>query len=335
MPSPLTEILRAARTRTVPPHVGFAHYLGALALFFLSLEVITGVLLMIYYRPGAGAAHYSTAIIMDEVRLGWLVRSMHRWGSDMLIALGLLHMVRVYFSRAYQTPRQFNWAIGICLLALVMTLAFTGNLLPWDQYAYWHTDSARRTTASIPVLGNLLLALFWGGWEIGEEVLLRFYALHVGILPWLAASLLSFHFVLIWRFGIKEPSRPRSGPTALPVPFFPDFLVNLLIAALLVGGLLFSIAVLCPPSLSAPADPISPASQALPPWYILPVSELLRYLHGGSATLTVIAFYLFLFLVPVIDSKPVQTVGKKVLHRVLGCLVIAVWIFLGVRGYLR
>lgn len=335
MLTPLTELLRSARTRTVPAHVGLVHYLGALALFFLSLQIVTGILLMIYYRPGATAAHYSTAIIMDEVRLGWLVRSMHSWGSELVIVFGLLHMIRVYFSRAYQSPRQFNWGIGICLLVLVLILAFTGNLLPWDQYAYWHTDSARRTTAGIPLIGNLLLALFWGGWEIGEEVLLRFYALHVGILPWLAAFLLSLHLAMIWRFGIKEPARSEKDPHAVPVPFFPAFLVKLLIAVLLFSGLLLSLAVLYPPWLLQQADPISPPSQAPPPWYVLPVSELLRHLRGSLATLTVIAFFLLLFLVPVLDSNPAKPIWKKALQVTLGCMVIAAWVILGTKGYLR
>jgi cytochrome b6 len=333
--APLKEIIRTERQRTVPSHVNFLHYLGAVAFLFFFLEVATGILLMIYYRPSAAAAYHSTAIITDEVSLGWLIRSLHRWGSDFLILLCFLHLVRVYFSRAYQAPRQLNWLVGICLLVLILTLGFTGTLLPWDQYAYWYIDSARQTISGVPVLGSIILGLIWGGWDIGEEVLLRFYAFHVAVLPWLALALLSFHVLMIWRFGVKEPAQVSGSPQAPPITFVPDFILNLFIALLLLGGLLFSLAVVFPPALSHSADPLSPLSHAQPRWYLLAVRELLRHLHGGTAALGIITFLLLLFLVPVFDPNPVQPTWKKVLQRALGLLVIAAWILLGVRGYLR
>jgi cytochrome b6 len=328
------EIFRTERERTVPAHLTLLHYLGALALLFFIMEVATGILLMIYYRPSAGAAYYSTGIIMDEVRLGWLVRSVHRWGADLLILLVLLHMIRVYFARAYQAPRQLNWVMGICLLVLLVALGFTGILLPWDQYAYWYMDSARTTIANIPVLGNLLLALLWGGWEISEEVLLRFYALHVGVLPWLAITLLFLHLALVWRFGVQEPAGARTSASP-PTPFFPDFVVNLFIAALLTGGWLLTVAVCFPPTLLERADPLVPLVHAQPRWYLLPVRELLRGLPGGWAALAVLAFFVLLFLVPVLDRRAAQPTWKQVVHRSLGLLVIVTGVLLGVRAYLR
>jgi len=328
----LKEIIRSAGRRNVPAG---RHYFNALVLIFFCQQVITGILLMIYYRPSAEAAYYSTAIITDEVRLGWLIRSLHRWGSDLLVLLSLLHMIRVYFLRAYQAPRQLNWALGVCLLVLVLALGFTGTLLPWDQYAYWYMDSARWTIASVPLLGNALLALFWGGWEIGEEVLLRFYAFHVGVLPWLALSLLIARLLMVWRFGVKEPAGMPGDPRPRSTPLFPDFLVNVLITVLLVNGLLLSLAVFFPSSLSEQADPLSPLPDPPPRWYFLPLRELLRHLPGAAATLTVVAFFLVLFLVPALDAKPAQATWKKALQRTLGSLVIAGWVLLGVRAYLR
>ncbi len=332
--APFREILRAERERTVSGPVGVLRYLGALTLIGFFLEIATGVFLMVYYRPSAGAAYYSTGIIMDEVRLGWLVRSLHRWGADLLILFGFLHLTRVYFSRAYQVPRQLNWVIGILLLVLIIAMGLTGTLLPWDQYAYWYTDAARATLAGTPVLGSILLTLIWGGWEIGEEVLLRFYAFHVGVLPWLALSLLSLHVLLVWRMGIKEPARVEGTPQPLPTPFYPDFLVSLLIAVVLMGGLLVTLAVVFPPTLLEQADPLTPLSQAQPRWYLLPVRELLRDLPGGVAALTTIAFLLLLFLVPVLDRTTVQR-GRRLVQRTLGILVIAAWVLVSVRGCLR
>jgi quinol-cytochrome oxidoreductase complex cytochrome b subunit len=333
--APVVDILRQERDRTVPVETSRVYYLGALLVIFFLLEIATGILLMIYYRPSAGAAYYSTGIIMDEVRLGWLLRSVHRWGADLVILLGFLYVIRVYFWRGYQPPRQLNWVLGIVLLILVLTLGFTGTLLPWDQYAYWYTDSARETISAVPVLGNFILGVIWGGWDIGEEVLLRFYALHVGALPWLAASLLLLHVVLVWRFGITEPT-PNDGPSRRgAIPFFPDFLVNLFIAALLLAGLLLSVAVFAPPSLLARADPLSPLSHLQPRWYLLPVRELLRALPGPTAALSVMGFLLLLLLVPVIDGGPTPWRSRKIIQPALGWLVVGGWVLLGVLGYLR
>jgi quinol-cytochrome oxidoreductase complex cytochrome b subunit len=331
--APLKAVLRRERARLIPGGVGLRHYLGGLLLFFLGVQAVTGVLLMVYYRPSADAAYYSTGVIMDEVRFGWLVRSLHRWGSDLIVALLFLHLLRVYFSRAYRPPRQLNWALGILLLVLVVALAFTGTLLPWDQYAYWYVDSARKTVAAVPVFGDLLLGLFWGGWEIGEAVLLRFYAFHVGVLPWLVLSVLSVHVLLVWHFGAGEQTdaaEPRAG-----IPFYPDLLVHLLIAVLLVGGLLLSVAILLPPELTLRANAVSPYPHAQPRWYLLPVRELLRDLPPGAAAPTVLGFFVLLLLAPVLDRRPLPSPWWLRVQRLCGVAVIAAWVLLTVRAYWR
>ena len=333
--APLKELLRTERERTIPVHLSRWNYIGALALIFLLVQTATGILLMVYYRPSAAAAYFSTGIIADEVRLGWLMRSVHHWGSDLVILLGFLHLVGVYFARAYQPPRHLNWMIGLVLLMLILTLGFTGILLPWDQYAYWYIDSARGTISAIPVLGNLVLGLIWGGWELGEEVLLRFYTFHVGVLPWLAFSVLFLHLLLVWRFGIKQPAGSAGVVRPAATRFFPDFVANLFMVVLIVGGLLLSVAVIFPPVLLERADPLVPLSYAPPRWYLLPVRESLRGLPGVVAALAVVAFTLLLFLVPVLDRQPAPSTRNRIVQRALGILVIAAWILLGARGCLR
>lgn len=323
------------RTRTVPPHLTLFHYLGALALVLFAVELLTGALLMIYYRPSAGSAYSSVGLIMDEVRLGWLVHALHSWGAHFLLLLILLHVVRVYFSRAYRPPHQLNWAVGAALLLVVLALGFSGTLLPWDQRAFWYAESARRTLSDVPVLGKFLLGLFWGGWELGDEVLLRFYALHVGVLPWLAALTLGLHFVLVWRFGIAEPARRPPASDAPPMPFFPDFLVNVLMISLVVAGLLLSAAVLFPPVLAERADPLLRPSDLQPHWYLLPIGEVLRGLPSGLAAVAVLVFSSVFLLVPVLDRGMLRSRVGAILQRVIGLLVIAAWVALVARGYGR
>jgi quinol-cytochrome oxidoreductase complex cytochrome b subunit len=330
----LRQLFRVELERTVPAHTNFLHYLGALVFIFFCFQIITGILLMVYYRPSADAAHHSMVVIMDEVRLGWLVRSLHSWGSDLLIVLAILHMARVYFAHAYEAPRQLNWIAGVVLLLALLAFAFTGTLLPWDQYAYWSTYSAREIVAGIPLLGKILLDLLWGGREIGEEALLRFYVFHAGVLPWITVSFLFLHLFMIWRLGIREPSSVKESSDAFPTPFFPDFLLNLLIAVLIFLGVLISAAVLLPRVFLAEADPITVLGGVKPKWYFLPLHELLRHLSGGVTALVVSTFVLLLFLVPFLDRRPAPSMGRKVFLWALGLLAIASVSFLGVRGYL-
>jgi quinol-cytochrome oxidoreductase complex cytochrome b subunit len=325
----------ASLQRTLPARITLLHYLGGVAIVFFALQFLTGLLLVAYYRPSVEDAHASIRILSDEVRFGWLVRFLHHWGTHFLIVLVSLHAIRVYFSRAYRPPRGFNWVLGVSLLVLTLALAFTGTLLPWDQYAYWYIDSARATIARVPVLGNFMLGLMWGGWELGGEVLLRFYALHVGVLPCFALVALFLHFWVIWNVGISEPAGAADDKPREPVPLFPDFLVNLLIVTLLLGGLLLTAAVLYPPALGLPANPLEPLPEVHPPWYLLPIREALTDLPGWLSTLAVVVFFALIFLVPALDRRPVLRTWQKLVHWGLGAAIIAGWVTLGIWGSLR
>lgn len=307
--------------------------LGGVALFLFGVQIVTGILLLAYYRPAADAASASMGIINDEVRFGWLVRSVHWWSSDLLILVGLLHLVRVYFSRGYAAPRQMAWVSGILLFIVILGFGFTGTLLPWDQYAYWSIDSSRETIVTIPLIGNILLALFWGGWEIGQEVLLRFYALHISILPWLALVCLSMHLGLLWRARRIESSalRPVSSRAAR---WFAAGMVDVFIAALLLCAGLLTLAIVFPPELAPPADPLSPLAHVQPRWYLLPARQLLRHLSGGVASLVTAALLALILLVPFIDRSAAPSSASRTVHWVLGAAAVAAWVFLALRQYM-
>jgi quinol-cytochrome oxidoreductase complex cytochrome b subunit len=331
--SPLTEIIGAERDRTVPPYVSLARYLGGLVVAFFCLEIATGILLMIYYRPSIGAAHLSTGVIIDEVNLGWLIRSLHRRGADLIVFLISLHLIRVYFSRAYQNPRQLTWASGILLLLVVVAFDLTGVLLPWDQYAYWSTDFLKETLTGIPLAGDVLVTILWGGASLGEAGLLRFYAFHIAVLPWVALFFLSSHLFMVWRFGFKQPARRGGAPPVPPIPFFPDFLVDLLIAFLLTFGLLLSIAILFPSHLGEQADPVSPLLGVQPRWYLMPVHQLLQAVSTPIAVLLAFAVFFLLFFLPVLDAGTVDSARGRTVRLLVGLLAVAAWVLLGVREY--
>jgi ubiquinol-cytochrome c reductase cytochrome b subunit len=324
----LREIFKQDLERAVPARVNFPHYLGALAFVFFAFQIITGILLMVYYRPSTEEAYISMAVITDEMRLGWLVQGLHRWGTDLLLLLAMLHMGRIYFTRTYRALRSFNWFVGLLLLLCFLAFTFTGTLLPWDQYAYWSITSARGLIADVPLVGNFLLELLWGG-EAGEDTLLRFYVFHVGILPWMTVVFLCLHFYMVRRVGIQASSSGES------TPFFPDFLIGLSIAALFMFGLLLVGAVFWPPQLLEPVDPLSPLAGVKPQWYFLPLYELLRHFSGGRVALIVAGFFLLLFLVPALDRSPKEGFWRSALVWLLGVVAFAAWFLIGLRGYMH
>jgi ubiquinol-cytochrome c reductase cytochrome b subunit len=222
-------------------------------------------------------------------------------------------------------PRQWTWVSGILLLVVLLGFGLTGTLLPWDQQAYWTVDAARESIQNIPLFGPFLLGLLWGGWEIGREVLLRFYVLHTGALPWLAALLLVAHLILIWRFGIAS-SRTVGSPASAPLA---EVLLVLFGAGLLAVGVTATLVVIHPPLLAAAADPATPLLDLPPRWYLRPARPLLRGLPPGTAAAVVFALFLFVTLLPFFDGRPIRSTWRRVLRWVLGVMALAAVVSLG------
>lgn len=200
------EALQQQLRKPVPKHA-FRHLwcLGGISLLLFINQVITGILLLVYYKPGPEVAYESVKFIMNEVRLGWLLRQMHAWGAHLMIIAVCLHMLKVFFNKAYRPPRELNWMVGTLLLFFTLTFAFTGYLLPWDQLSYWATTVGTETVTAVPFLGSALLRLLRGGDAVTDVTLSRFFALHVAVLPWMMILLLGAHFLMIRRQGISKP----------------------------------------------------------------------------------------------------------------------------------
>jgi len=165
--------------------------------------VVTGIFLAMYYKPTPAEAYKSVEHIMTAVPMGSLVRSVHSWAANTMIAAVMLHMMRIYFMGAYKKPRELNWVVGISLLLITTTFGFSGYLLPWDQLAFWATKIGTGIAGSIPVIGGYISLILVGGTDIGAETLTRFYAIHVMILPIAIAGLLGVHFLMVRIQGIS------------------------------------------------------------------------------------------------------------------------------------
>jgi quinol-cytochrome oxidoreductase complex cytochrome b subunit len=192
--------------KPVPKHaIRWYFCLGGITFALFVIQGVTGILLSLYYKPTPERAYESILFIMNNVRFGWLIRSIHSWSASLMIAMCLAHMLRVYITGAYKRPRELNWVAGVVLLLLTLGFGFTGYLLPWDQKALWGSTVGSEILGVIPAIGKALLGLLRAGADITGLTLTRFYGIHILVLPVLALLFLGFHFVIIRRQGVSGP----------------------------------------------------------------------------------------------------------------------------------
>ncbi|MCE8423309.1 MAG: cytochrome b N-terminal domain-containing protein [Candidatus Methanoperedens sp.] len=177
--------------------------LGGTAFLCFLILVITGIFLAMYYKPTPLEAYNSVEHIMTVVPMGSLVRSVHHWAANTMIAAVMLHMMRIYFMGAYKKPRELNWVVGVSLLLITTTFGFSGYLLPWDQLSFWATKIGTGIAGSIPIIGGYISLILVGGNDIGAETITRFFTIHVMILPITIAVFLILHFAMVRIQGIS------------------------------------------------------------------------------------------------------------------------------------
>jgi len=186
--------------------------LGSFSVLAYVVAAISGALLGFYYAPAAEAAngdptvaYNSITFIMADLNFGLFLRSLHRWAAQVMTAAVFLHMLRVYFTGAYKEPRELNWIIGIVLISLTMVFGYTGYLLPWDQLAYWAGTIGVNMALSIPLAGEWVAQLLFGGFSLSQATLQRMYIIHVFLLPFVVTTLIAVHIGIVWMQGIAEP----------------------------------------------------------------------------------------------------------------------------------
>lgn len=322
----MRSIIRERFEDTIPADWILLRHLHALTLSVLSLQIATGILLMVNYRPAVTSAFPSLVAIVDETYFGWLIRSIHGWGIHFLVLLVFLNLVVSYFGRAYQGPRVVDWTASLLTLFCLLGFGLTGMLLPWSQHAYWSSDLVMRSASRIPVLGTVVFGLIFPETEIGDETLLRSYVFHVGILPWITVLLLGLHFWIT-----RRADRPEIGPRVS----FSDYASNTLIASLLLFGVIVSVAVLAPPLLSGPAESVSPPPVVRMPWYLLPLCGLGAMWSAGGAAVLAVLGALLLFAVPVFDRAPAEPAKRPIARWFLGTLFLALCLLAGLKGYFQ
>jgi len=198
-------IEKNATKKWVPRTLGWAACLGGLSCLVFGIQVFTGVLLLMYYKPDPARAWDSVTFIKSNVPMGWLIQRVHTVGANMMIALVLMHMARIAYYKIYRAPRELHWVSGVVLLALTMFLAFTGYLLPWTNLSYWGASVGTEIPGAVPVLGEGIVVWLRRGSTISGETLGFFFAMHIWVLPAIAVVFMGMHFAMIRRTGISKP----------------------------------------------------------------------------------------------------------------------------------
>ncbi len=312
----LQPLLEFARSKEVPRHRhDWAYYFGGLTLFFFCIQVITGILLLLYYRPTAEAAFESVQFIVTRVPFGWLVRSIHSWSANLMILSAFIHMFSVYFLGAYGKPRELTWWTGAALLLLGLGFGFSGYLLPWNELAFFATRVGTDMVHKVPLVGDLLLRFLRGGEDVTGATLTRFFGFHVAVLPMMATALIALHLLFIQRQGMHTTPEELKLP---PRKFFPNFVLREFMVWLVGLAVLAALAAFFPWELGQKADPFAPAPAGIKPeWYFLFMFETLKLLPaeilGVEGEIFGLAFFtlggLFWFLAPLWDQKRAR--GEK------------------------
>lgn len=326
--------------KRLPPHTGWLHVFGSLSLFLFISQTITGILLLIYYRPTPKEAHESIKYITADVQFGWLYRQIHAWGASVMIAAVVLHMVRTFFWGAYKKPRELTWVTGVLIFIVTITFGFTGYLLPWNQIAFWATTVGTESANKVPVIGDWLQYFLRGGDAVTGETLSRFFVVHVIILPWVLTGLVAIHLFLMRAnnlstlepVGEERPMDPAKG-----IPFYPVHVAKEGVVIVLLLAVLVALSVLSPWEIGEPADPLETPEHIKPEWYFLPSYQLLKYFQGPyGAVIGVFAVslpFVFLFFWPFIDRTKERHPKKRPLSVAIGLFALSSALVLGILGY--
>ncbi len=301
--------LKELTNEPVPNHLKrwwFA--LGGTPAYLFVIQIITGLLLAVYYRPSAESAYESVRYITESATFGWYLRGVHRWAATLMVAAVILHQMRVYFTGAYRKPRELNWMVGMCMLICTLTLGFTGYSLVYEQLSYWGATVGANIAGGVPVVGDFIRRLMLGGDAYNVNTLPRFFVIHAAVLPMTMIFLIVVHIGIIRLQGVTEyefEDDKDDGPEekAKTFNFFPDHLLTELSLGLSLMVLLSFLATVFPPLLGPPADPLTTPEVIKPEWFFYVAFRWLKLFSGTAAILSMGFVVFVMFTWPFIDAS--------------------------------
>ena len=280
----------------------WAYVFGHALALIITVQSITGVLLMLNYTPAVHSAWSSVFYVQYKVQAGWFVRGLHHYGASAVVIVLALHLLQVAVYGAYRKPKEINWWLGLVLFKITLGLALTGYLLPWDQKAYWASKVTTSVAGSIPLIGQPLQRLVVGGTEYGQSTLNRFFVLHVAVLPIALLLVFAGHYALHRRYGVTPLIKNATKEAYAPRQLFKDLFFSLLVVAVVVA---FTLTFRGAP-LDAPADP-AVEYPPRPEWYFRFLFQLFKVFPGRFEIIATVVIplvvFLFLAALPILDRE--------------------------------
>lgn len=270
---------------------------GSASLSLLILQVITGICLALVYVPSAGQAWNTLQVLNQQLPLGWFLRAMHGWGSNFMVAVVLIHMAQVFLFGAYKFPRELTWCLGVCMLLLTLGMAFSGQVLRWDQDSYWGLGIGVAIMGRVPLMGGFLVDLLLGGPIISGTTLSRFFALHVFVIPGILLAFTGLHVYLVLKLGINEWPKPGyivrkdtylkyyDQLTKKGIPFFPGGIwKDIVFSAAVMFAVVFCAAFIGPFGPTGTPDPTIIQTVPKPDFFFLWIYTGLAFLPPAMET---------------------------------------------------
>jgi len=319
----IKEITREALDEPIRGGARWAYVFGSVLLFLFAIQVVTGIFLSLYYVPSADHAHASVSYIQKAVPGGALLRGLHHYGATAMVILAVAHLAQTFLFGAYKKKRELLWIAGVAMLLIVLAFSFTGYLLPWDQAAYFGTKVGASIAGEIPVVGSVQQRIMLGGADLTTVTLSRFFTTHVFLLPLALVALVGLHLYLFRRSTPAGPFHNRDDKRI--ERFYPKQLFKDSVAVLICFVALVAMTRYSPAELGPVADPSSDYL-ARPPWYFMPLFQLLKYFPGKWAIIPIAvlpaALFGVLFLLPFFDRREERHPLKRPLATALLTLII-------------
>lgn len=318
----VTSALKKFLHEPMPRGVDWPQTLGSSLLALIVIQVITGILLSLYYSPNADVAHASIQFIEEQVAFGSVIRGLHYFAASALVVLLFLHILRTFFNGSYKPPRQWTWVFGVVLLLISLGFAFTGYLLPWDMKAYFATRVGINMGGLTPLIGRAIVQILQGGAEMSTLTLARFFSLHVVILPLLLVFSVGLHLYYLRTFGTTPPGLRTDENAEYPHRFYPLQLFRDSVVAFAVVTVVLILAVKFGAPLEARADPNNTTYVPRPDWYFYGMFQLLKLFPGRmeiiGALVIPFLFVASLFLLPFLDKNPERKLNRRPVARAVG-----------------
>ena len=325
--------------------------LGFVTLVAFIVQVVTGIMLLLYYIPHPDHAFKSVQAITNEIPYGWLFRSIHNVGGNIIIAVIIVHLVHVFLRVSYKKPREITWFSGVLMLFLILLACITGQLLPWHQTGFWQTTVTSTIPAFLPIIGEGISSYMRGGEFVTGITLSRFFSFHVVILPVLTGVLMLMHVLLIRRQGLSTspaiepepdmspPDKFRREPHPEGQPCFPHFTLKRLFMVMIYFSILFLILTFAPnlflpPEANMQADPLTTPESIRPAWYFLAPYQLIKTIPNDVLGISLLAvFSAVLLFCPAFDAKDAgRNIRRRPMLLSLSLLVLALWAILTIWG---